>query len=468
MDERRGVFLSYRRELAFSWTKLVWQALLDADIDAFFDLESAQGAGRFDTRIFNQIEARPYFVPVLAAGSLVRCTSPDDWLRREIEHAVKTRRTIVPLMIQGFEPAEAKAHLPSPVAEALVNADGILLIPEYFDEGVERLIAERLQPTPDTRLVILSDADREFAQAARRRAEATPDPLPPPGPPSPDPTTPPPTPRPPVRGWRSSPRWLRIAVAVGVLAIGVVLLTLTIRRCGTDPTPPDASAAQEPTEQVGLSPDEEMARGTWRDSPGDGEFRLHMQDDGNLTIYPVDDPDDVLFATGTHVTGGERLRMQGIDGNLVIYSDDTSVWSTGTFGHPGAEMRFDADGHMRVVAPDDHVLWSTEVQIPNLVGLGADEARRRLGELDLSMAVEYVVREDGIGDVVAVEEPVGQDVFRSSTVHVQVARRAEEPTTDSVEPTTGTIPAASTSTTVPGPTTSRPPTARPTTTRPAG
>ncbi len=208
MDASRSVFLSYRRELGFAWTKLLWLGLEKAEIDAFFDLEDLNVAGTFDTRIFTQIEARPYFVPVLTVGSLHRCDDPEDWLRRELEHAVLTERTIVPFTIQGFDFKEARDHLPAATAQALSMASGVPVVLEYFDEAVARLVNHRLQPKPDY-VVPLSPEDRAFAEAARRRVEEAtpPTPVPPPPSPMPPPVTPvPPKPGPvppPPPWWRS-------------------------------------------------------------------------------------------------------------------------------------------------------------------------------------------------------------------------------------------------------------------------
>jgi hypothetical protein len=65
------------------------------------DVESID-SGTFGEIILNQIAARPHFLVVLVPGTLDRCSNTDDWLRREIEHAIDLERNVVPLLIEGF------------------------------------------------------------------------------------------------------------------------------------------------------------------------------------------------------------------------------------------------------------------------------------------------------------------------------------------------------------------------------
>jgi hypothetical protein len=51
----------------------------------------------FDEQLLVHIAKAPYFILVLNADSLERCSDPNDWLRREIEQAIKTQRRIIPV-----------------------------------------------------------------------------------------------------------------------------------------------------------------------------------------------------------------------------------------------------------------------------------------------------------------------------------------------------------------------------------
>jgi len=178
MTISNDVFISYRREMGFAWAKLVWDDLRDHDIDAFLDLENVRDAGNFDTRIMRQIEGRPYFLIILTKGSLARCRNEGDWLREELEHAVAVDRVIVPLIITPFDFDEADDALDDELAHAVRSANGVALVPDYFDAAMERLRVDRLQPI-ELEVRTLAPSDETFAEEARQRASQLPPPPPP-------------------------------------------------------------------------------------------------------------------------------------------------------------------------------------------------------------------------------------------------------------------------------------------------
>src|SRR5258706_7557948 len=96
-----SVFISYRRDTSAFIARAVFQDLRAHSIDVFMDVESID-SGQFDSVILNQIASRPYFLLILTPGTLERCNEPNDWLRREIEHAMSLQRMIVPLTTPKF------------------------------------------------------------------------------------------------------------------------------------------------------------------------------------------------------------------------------------------------------------------------------------------------------------------------------------------------------------------------------
>ena len=178
MTISNDVFISYRRETGFAWAKLVWDDLRDHDINAFLDLENVRDAGSFDTKIMRQIEGRPYFLIILTKGSLARCRNEGDWLREELEHAVAVDRVIVPLIITPFHFDEADDALDDELAHAVRSANGVALVPDYFDAAMERLRVDRLQPI-ELEVRTFAPSDETFAEEARQRASQLPPPPPP-------------------------------------------------------------------------------------------------------------------------------------------------------------------------------------------------------------------------------------------------------------------------------------------------
>ena len=97
----KTVFLSYRRT-NIPWALAIFQNLTQFGYDVFFDF-SGIASGDFETVILENIHARAHFLVLLTPSALERCGDPDDWLRREIEAALESRRNIVPLMLEGFD-----------------------------------------------------------------------------------------------------------------------------------------------------------------------------------------------------------------------------------------------------------------------------------------------------------------------------------------------------------------------------
>jgi tetratricopeptide (TPR) repeat protein len=145
----KTVFVSYRRSDA-SWAPAVVGNLTQHGYDVFIDYE-AIGPGRFATVILENIRRRAHFVVLLTPTALERCGDPDDWMRREIEEAIDSKRNIVPLMLGGFTfgtPAVAAA-LTGKLAH-LKEYNGLKIDPMYFDSAMERLRDQFLNVSPET------------------------------------------------------------------------------------------------------------------------------------------------------------------------------------------------------------------------------------------------------------------------------------------------------------------------------
>jgi len=99
--EKRRVFISYRRGGGAEIARLI-EAFLDAQgLDVFLDVDSL-GGGHFDEQILREIEARDVFILICSPGCFDRCVDRDDWVRRELEHAISLEKRIVPVVTWGF------------------------------------------------------------------------------------------------------------------------------------------------------------------------------------------------------------------------------------------------------------------------------------------------------------------------------------------------------------------------------
>ena len=135
-DTGKTVFISYRRERGSSLARIVQTELERRGFPCFLDVDDL-GAEHFDERLLREIELAPNTVVVLAPGSLDRCHTPDDWLRREIVHALKTGRNVIPFLADGFQfPAEK--DMPEGLQD-LYRLNGVVYSHQYFTASFDKL-----------------------------------------------------------------------------------------------------------------------------------------------------------------------------------------------------------------------------------------------------------------------------------------------------------------------------------------
>lgn len=132
--KKYDVFISYRRS-SYDTANLIATRLRSAGYSVFFDMETLR-SGKFNEQLYNVIETCTDFLLVLPPEALDRCVNEDDWVRLEIQHAMKHNKNIIPIMLNGFA-------WPNPMPEGLeelcnyqaLTASSI----EYFDLAMERL-----------------------------------------------------------------------------------------------------------------------------------------------------------------------------------------------------------------------------------------------------------------------------------------------------------------------------------------
>ena len=138
-DRKTTVFVSYRREGGFMLAKYIFDYLHAAGYDVFMDVHSL-GAGEFEQTTLAEVAARDYFLLVLTSGNLQGMTSERDWLRNELMQAVKSGRTVVPVVADGFKfedhrVQEVLEKLPRAL-QSLPSFNAVRIPPpEYFDSS---------------------------------------------------------------------------------------------------------------------------------------------------------------------------------------------------------------------------------------------------------------------------------------------------------------------------------------------
>ena len=129
------IFISYRREGGEALAHLLYDRLTQKKFRVFLDVESLR-AGKFNDALYKKIEECDDFLLVLPENCLARCVDPDDWLRLEIEHALKCKKNIVPIMMRNFK---FPNFLP-PTMEDLRNYNGVAASMNLFDAVMEKII----------------------------------------------------------------------------------------------------------------------------------------------------------------------------------------------------------------------------------------------------------------------------------------------------------------------------------------
>ena len=138
------IFLSYRREGGEAMAKLLHEKLSSRGYRVFLDIDSLK-AGRFDEALLFVIESCTDFVLVLSKGSLKRCARKNDWVRREVAHAIANGKNVIPIFLRGFKwPMKLPKEINQLKKQHYVSAAEA----EYIDAAVERLYNKFLISRP--------------------------------------------------------------------------------------------------------------------------------------------------------------------------------------------------------------------------------------------------------------------------------------------------------------------------------
>ena len=131
------VFISYRRDGGDSFAMILKNELKDRGLKVFHDIESLR-SGDFNKQLYTEIEKSRKFVLVLPPNALDRCVNENDWVRLEIEHAIKSGKDIIPIMMRGFVFPE---NLPAPL-DRIANYQGLEPRMDHtFDASMDYLVS---------------------------------------------------------------------------------------------------------------------------------------------------------------------------------------------------------------------------------------------------------------------------------------------------------------------------------------
>ena len=128
------IFISYRRDGGEYLAGRISDKFKGMGYNVFYDIESMR-SGTFNTQILSAIEECEDVLLILPPNSLDRCKDPEDWVRQEIEHAIRLDKNIIPIMMPGFVFPD---QLP-PSIDGIRFYEGVDASTKYFDAFVQRV-----------------------------------------------------------------------------------------------------------------------------------------------------------------------------------------------------------------------------------------------------------------------------------------------------------------------------------------
>ncbi|MBQ8071900.1 MAG: toll/interleukin-1 receptor domain-containing protein [Bacteroidales bacterium] len=146
MKKGTDIFISYRRQGGREVARNLNDRLTMKGYSVFFDYESIRD-GVFNSQIFDAIRQADDVIFILSKSSLDRCSSPDDWVRTELEFALKEHKHIILAC-----PDEPFSGFPSDLPESLKPLTFLqihFLNQRYYDASmkeIESSLHSRLRP----------------------------------------------------------------------------------------------------------------------------------------------------------------------------------------------------------------------------------------------------------------------------------------------------------------------------------
>lgn len=141
------IFISYRRDGGEDKARLVNKKLKEMGYKVFFDHDAAL-RGQFETIIKSAIEVSKVVVLVLSKDCFHRCVYKEDFVRKELEYAIKCGHSIVPVFPKGdiekYEDLFKVPNLPLDIASLVKTNCAAIDFHENFDSTFEYQIKKNL------------------------------------------------------------------------------------------------------------------------------------------------------------------------------------------------------------------------------------------------------------------------------------------------------------------------------------
>lgn len=132
-------FISYRTEDDGAAALLIAKSLSEQGHKTFIDVRSLT-AGPFDEQLLHEIENATFFILILSPTSLARCMEEDDWVLKELAHALSNKKQIIPVFKGRFS-FDAKEGIPDLLQiRELRKYQGVAYSNTNFEGFMQRLV----------------------------------------------------------------------------------------------------------------------------------------------------------------------------------------------------------------------------------------------------------------------------------------------------------------------------------------
>ena len=129
------VFISYRRDGGLDLAGRIKDHLVLAGYNPFYDVETMK-SGRFDKQLYEKIDECKHFLLILPPKGLNRCRNNNDWVRKEVEYAIRQKKHIITVLMPGFT---FPKRLP-PSIDVIRYVQAVVPTPETFEHTVEKIV----------------------------------------------------------------------------------------------------------------------------------------------------------------------------------------------------------------------------------------------------------------------------------------------------------------------------------------
>lgn len=149
MNEKYDIFISYRRvdsEGRTSGRDIARTIKLEFEkrgYSVFFDYSEIKD-NEFENVILPAIHNSTIFIVVLSKDALLRCSNKEDWVRREIETAIKCNSKIIPISPDGTFDGWPKDFSES-LSQLTKQQVSDISMGSLFEKSIDKLEEERIQ-----------------------------------------------------------------------------------------------------------------------------------------------------------------------------------------------------------------------------------------------------------------------------------------------------------------------------------